>query len=81
MTQQIVQIVGSLLVLSAFVASQRNTVTQSSLTYLGLNLFGSAILAASAIVGGQIGFIVLESCWALVSGLSLVRVLAGESQP
>lgn len=76
---QVVQVVGSLLVLAGFALAQRGVLDQKSLTYLVLNLVGSAILAGGAAVERQWGFLLLESVWAVVSAVSLVAVLRGRS--
>ncbi len=72
---QLIQVLGSLLILAAFAASQRGALSPDSRTYLVLNLVGSAILAVLAAHERQWGFLLLEACWALVSGWSLVRQL------
>ena len=53
---------------------------QNSRLYLVLNLLGSAILAVLAWYEEQLGFLLLEGVWALVSAWSLVQVLRG-AQP
>jgi hypothetical protein len=69
---QLVQILGSLLILFAFVSAQRGVLSAGSRRYLLLNLAGSAILAILAARERQYGFLLLESCWALASAWSLV---------
>jgi hypothetical protein len=68
---QLIQIVGSLLVLAGFALAQRGVLTQRSLIYLTLNLIGSGVLAVEAILERQWGFLLLEGVWAVVSAISL----------
>jgi len=74
---QVVQIVGALLILAAFAGTQFGKLGQSSLSYLWLNLIGSLILAVLAFYEEQWGFVLLETVWALVSAWSLTQVLRG----
>jgi len=70
---QLVQVAGSLLILVAFVAAQRGALSTRSPVYLVLNLVGSAVLAVLAFVERQWGFLLLESCWAVVSAWTLAH--------
>jgi hypothetical protein len=72
---QLVQISGSLLVLTAFALGQRGLLDQRSRAYLVLNLAGSTVLAAEAVRGRLWGFLLLEGVWALVSAIGLFQVL------
>jgi hypothetical protein len=69
----IVQVAGSLLVLTGFALSQWGLLNPKSITYLVFNLVGSAALAVDAALGAQWGFLLLEGVWAIVSALGLVR--------
>ena len=72
----LVQLVGSTLVLIAFVAAQTGRLVPSSRSYLMLNAVGSVGLAVSAVVEAQWGFLVLEAVWSAVSIEGLRRSLA-----
>ncbi len=72
---QTVQVIGSLLILAGFALAQRGVLDQKSLTYLVLNLTGSAVLTVEAILERQWGFLLLEGVWAIVSAVSLIAVL------
>ena len=45
------------------------------------NVVGSVILCILAVIEGQIGFILLEGVWAIVSGWSLFVILGEEAEP
>jgi hypothetical protein len=73
MLGQLAQIAGSLLVLVPFVLSQLGRMDARSLTVLLLNLAGSSILAADAVISSQWGFLLLEGSWAVVSAIGFMR--------
>ena len=77
---QLVQIIGAILILVAFAGAQFGRLDQHSLAYLVLNLVGSAILAVLAGIDGQLGFLLLETVWAIVSAWSLFQLLRGRSE-
>jgi membrane-bound ClpP family serine protease len=64
---QVIQIVGAVLILVAFGALQRDALSPHSLAYLMLNFVGAAVLAAVAFVDSDWGFFLLEGVWTLVS--------------
>jgi hypothetical protein len=69
---QVVQVVGALLILAAFGAVQFERMSPDSRLYLTLNLIGSAILAVLAVTSSQWGFVLLEGVWAIVSAWGLI---------
>lgn len=75
---QIVQVVGALLILAAFAAAQFGWLGTSSRLYLVLNLVGSIVLTVLAWHEEQWGFLLLESVWAIVSAWGLLRLWRGD---
>jgi hypothetical protein len=71
----LVEIIGSLLILAGFAASQLGKLDAHSVPYLVLNIVGSAILAVIAAGQQSWGFLLLEGTWAIVSAASLVARL------
>lgn len=70
----LVQIAGSLFILSGFALAQRGILDSRSVIYLLLNLIGSGVLAVEALLERQWGFLLLEGVWAIVSAVSLIDV-------
>ena len=65
---------GAMLVLVAYVGHQMKWMKSGAL-YNFLNAAGSAILASVALRPFQLGFVVMEGAWVIVSLYALVRVL------
>lgn len=72
---QAIQLIGALIVLSGFIANQRFGLSSDSVWFLLANAVGTTVLAIVAGVNGDLGFLLLEGVWAIVSFTSLVRVL------
>jgi hypothetical protein len=74
---QVIQVVGALLILAAFAALQFRVLGAHSRSYLLLNLVGALVLTVLALLERQWGFLLLETVWALVSGWGLIQVMRG----
>jgi hypothetical protein len=68
---ELAQIIGALLVLVPFACQQLGSLRADSPAYLWLNLLGSGTLGVSALFGRQWGFLLVESCWALLTAWSI----------
>lgn len=65
--EAILQIVGAVAILAAYVAAQFRLLQQEHPAYLLLNLCGAGILAVIAYHERQWGFLLLEGVWTLIS--------------
>ena len=72
---QAVQLAGAVLILAAFLLAQQHRLETDSVTYLALNAVGAVLLAVVAVLDRDIGFTLLETTWAIVSTIGLVRCL------
>lgn len=69
----LLQIVGAVLILIAFIGLQVKRLEPTSYPYLIFNAVGSALLALLAAIGSQWGFLLLEGSWAVVSVAGLAN--------
>jgi len=76
---QVISVVGALAILGAYAANLLGWLRPANLSYSVANLIGSGILTFIAIVDQQLGFIVLEGVWALVSLGGMIQVLRGNA--
>jgi len=74
---QVVQLIGAVLILAAFVLAQQRRLATDSVTYLALNAAGAALLAVVAVLDRDLGFTLLEATWTVVSTVGLVKCLRG----
>jgi len=70
-----VELVGAVVILSAFVLAQVGRLPTDSLAYLVLNLAGAGTLAVVALIDGDVGYVLLEGVWSAVSAVALARLL------
>ena len=71
--EPLIELVGAVLILTAFVLSQGGRLAMGSLTYQVLNFTGAGLLAVVAAFDGDTGFLLLEGVWAGVSAYAIVR--------
>ena len=74
---EIIGAIGVFLLLLAYLLNVLKVTGTDGITYLLLNVFGAGLACYSSWLISFIPFIVLEGVWALVSLVSLVKVLAG----
>jgi hypothetical protein len=70
---QVVQVIGALMILIAYGAAQAGRWSTDALVYLWLNLVGSVILSVLAATSENWGFLLLEGVWAIVTAASLIK--------
>jgi hypothetical protein len=75
---QVVQVIGALLILSGFLLSQMDRLDPRSYPYLLVNLAGGVILTVLALQDQRWGFVLLEGVWSLVALLGIVMRLLGK---
>ena len=73
MIGQAISLAGAAMILAAFAAQQAGKLRPADRLYLVLNFVGSAILAYFAVDARNLGLIVLEGSWAVISAGSLGR--------
>lgn len=73
LTRQLISFVGALLILIAYVGHQMGWIHSRRVSYNLMNAVGSAILLWIALHPFQIGFIVLEGVWTVISIWALLR--------
>ncbi|MBB5872312.1 hypothetical protein F4553_005746 [Allocatelliglobosispora scoriae] len=74
MNHDLLQIVGALLVLTAFALTQSGVLNPKAVAYLLLNIVGAGVLAWLAWTTRDWGFLLLEGVWTIVSLISLATV-------
>jgi hypothetical protein len=63
----LLEVTGAILILVPFALAQFRGLDRHGVLYLVLNLVGAALLAGSAAIHRQWGFLLLQSVWGLVA--------------
>lgn len=74
---QALSLLGAAFLLSAYAAHQLGWRFGQGRIYSLLNFVGSAMVTISAIAPLNLGVVILEGVWAIVSAIALVRLLRG----
>ena len=78
LARQVASFAGALLILVAYAGAQFNWMSPRRPWYNILNAAGSVILAYIAFRPFQIGFVLLEVAWTVISLYALTRVCSAE---
>jgi hypothetical protein len=78
---QVISVLGALAILAAFAANLFGWIQPSNLWYSVANFLGSAVLTVVAVIDQQLGFLLLEGTWALVSLWGIFSALRGRWVP
>jgi hypothetical protein len=71
---QVIQVIGALMILVAYAAAQAGRWSTDDVLYLVLNEVGSVILAVLAAISQNWGFLLLEGVWAIVTAMSMLKL-------
>jgi hypothetical protein len=78
MPYQLISLAGALMVLGAYAGLQFGRMARQGLAFSLLNFVGASLLAWVAVVDRRLGFILLETAWALLSVPGVLRALRRE---
>lgn len=77
---QAASLLGAALILLAYAAHQSGRLGRESLSYHVINAAGGVILLGVALDASQLGFILLEGAWTVISLYAIARSLKGRAR-
>ena len=80
MLLQVVSVIGALMVLTAYGLNQGGIWRELHAGYLALNIVGSLLLGAVAVIDERAGFILLEVAWAGLGFIGIARAVRARQQ-
>jgi hypothetical protein len=75
MMLQVISFVAAMVILVAYVGHQSRRMDANGVAYNVMNALGSGVLTYVAFRPFQIGFVVLEGVWAIVSAYAVIRAI------
>jgi hypothetical protein len=72
---QVIGFVAAMIILIAYIGHQSRRMDANGIAYNVMNAVGSGVLTYVAFHPFQVGFVVLESVWAIVSIYAIVRAV------
>jgi hypothetical protein len=76
----VISVLGALAILVAYAANQFGWIKPSQLSYTVANFVGAGILTVVAVVDRQVGFVLLQGGWTLVSLWGIITILRGDAR-
>jgi hypothetical protein len=77
----VLEVAGAILILVAFALAQFRGLDRHGSLYLVLNLVGATLLAGSAAIHREWGFLLLQSVWAIVALWGLLGLVRQAGSP
>ena len=77
---QIASLIGAFLILAPFVGLSLKKMDANDLSYNALNFFGALILAVTATIDRNYGFILLETVWSFVGLVGLIKIIISKKK-
>lgn len=81
LTQQVLSFAGAVIVLIAYSGHQFHWMDSHRPLYNAMNTAGGLLLAWAALHPFQVGFMVMEGSWTVISLIGLYKALAGTTAP